>query len=222
MKKTILEKELELEVAKEKLLFHSNRVIYWPKQKTLFLSDPHFGKVSHFRKRGIPIPNQMMESNYTRLEESIEYYQPEAVIILGDLFHSVQNLEWELLKDFVESFEDILFKLVIGNHDILPKNEWHESKFEVHWEDLVVGPFILTHFPMEKPHKKYFNLAGHVHPGVRLSGGPGQGMKLPCFFFNGFQGILPAFGDFTGNYKLRPKSGDRVVVIAEDQLVLFE
>ena len=75
---------------------------------------------------------------------------------------------------------------------------------------------------MEVPHSKYYNLAGHVHPGVRLRGGPAQSVRLPCFYFNGHQGILPAFGNFTGNYKLKPKSGDKIIAIADQQLVLFE
>jgi metallophosphoesterase superfamily enzyme len=126
------------------------------------------------------------------------------------------------LKDFVDSFEDVHFQLVIGNHDILSKNEWYDSKFEVFYDQLIRPPFILTHFPLEIPHKKYYNLAGHVHPGVRLRGGPAQSVKLPCFFFNKHQGILPAFGDFTGSFKLKPKSGDQVIAIADQQLVLFE
>ena len=222
MKKQIIEKEVKLEVVGEELLFHTNRVMFWPEQSTLFLSDPHFGKVTHFRKRGIPLPNQLLEGNYRRLEESILYFKPRTVVILGDLFHSDQNLEWELLKDFVDSFDDVQFELVLGNHDILPKNEWYDSKFEVFWDELIKPPFVLTHFPMEYPHEEHFNLAGHLHPGVRLRGGPAQSVRLPCFYFNRYQGILPAFGDFTGNYRLRPKSGDRIIAIAEEQLILFE
>ena len=222
MKKTILEREAEIEIAGEKLLLYYLKVIYWPSKNTLFLSDPHFGKVSHFRKKGIPIPNKMLEKDYRRLEESILYFQPENVIILGDLFHSDENLEWELLKDFVDSFENVRFQLVIGNHDILSKNLWHDSKFEVFYDHLIYPPFILTHFPLEIPHHEYFNLAGHIHPGVRLSGGPAQSIKLSCFYFNKFQGILPAFGDFTGNFKLKPKAGDQVIAIADDQLIFFK
>lgn len=222
MKKQIIENELELEICGERLQFHSNRVMYWPAQKTLFLSDPHFGKVSHFRKRGIAVPNQMLEKDYIKLEESILHFNPDTVIILGDLFHSVQNLEWDLLKDFIESFQDIHFQLVIGNHDILSNNTWHDSEFEVFHDHLVNPPFILTHYPMEVAHKEYYNLAGHVHPGVRLRGGPGTSVRLPCFFFNHHQGILPAFGDFTGNFKMKPKKGDRIIAIADQQLIFFE
>ena len=210
-----------MQICGERLLFHYLKVMYWPAQKTLFLSDPHFGKVSHFRKKGIAVPNKMLEKDYDRFEKSIKQYNPSKVIILGDLFHSVHNLEWELLKDFIESFDDIRFQLVMGNHDILSKNQWHDSKFEIFKDSLIIPPFILTHYPMEEAHEQYYNLAGHIHPGVRLSGGPAQSLRLPCFYFNKFQGILPAFGDFTGNFKVKPRSGDRVIAIADKQLILF-
>jgi DNA ligase-associated metallophosphoesterase len=163
----------------------------------------------------------MLEKDYDRFEKSIKQYNPSKVIILGDLFHSVHNLEWELLKDFIDSFDDIRFQLVMGNHDILSKNQWHDSKFEIFKDSLIIPPFILTHYPMEEAHEQYYNLAGHIHPGVRLSGGPAQSLRLPCFYFNKFQGILPAFGDFTGNFKVKPRSGDRVIAIADKQLILF-
>jgi hypothetical protein len=31
--------------------------------------------------------------------------------------------------------------------------------------------------------------------------------------------ILPAFGDFTGTYSLKPKNGNRIFVIADDEVV---
>jgi uncharacterized protein len=31
--------------------------------------------------------------------------------------------------------------------------------------------------------------------------------------------VLPAFGEFTGTYTVQPKSGDRVFVVAENQVI---
>ena len=43
-----------------------------------------------------------------------------------------------------------------------------------------------------------FVLAGHLHPVCHLSGPARDAMRLPCFVSEPGQGILPAFGAFTG------------------------
>ena len=211
---------MHLEISDEILELSINKTIYWRRMKTLILSDPHFGKVSHFRKHGIPVPNRLMEINYRRLEESIDRYSPHRVIFLGDLFHSDQNEEWEFLKSFILSYHEIHFVLIIGNHDILEKQEFENCKLNM-MAQLTESPFIFTHYPLTKEVKEY-NLCGHLHPAVRLSGGPGQSARFPCFHFTASQGILPAFSEFTGNYKVKPKKNDKVVVVAEKKLILFQ
>jgi metallophosphoesterase superfamily enzyme len=57
-------------------------------------------------------------------------------------------------------------------------------------------------------------LSGHIHPCVRLSGKARNSMTLPCFWFAEKFGVLPAFGDFTGTYRVVPKKGDQVYVCA--------
>ena len=68
------------------------------------------------------------------------------------------------------------------------------------------------------PAEKY-NLAGHIHPCVRLRGAGRQRLRLPCFYFGDRQGILPAFGTFTGLGDVEVQNGDRVFVIADDRVV---
>ncbi len=202
------------------LVAHYHKVLFWEDENALFLSDPHFGKVNHFQKNGIFIPGKLLENNYQRLEEVIHQFNPNRIIILGDLFHSVQNQEWGLLKSFFEGYYEIEFHLILGNHDIIEKYELKQSRLIIH-KQLETGPFILTHFPIENYKKSKYNLAGHVHPGVRLKGSPGQSVKLPCFYFTYYQGILPAFGDFTGLFRIKPKKKDQIIAIAGQELIYF-
>jgi hypothetical protein len=46
-----------------------------------------------------------------------------------------------------------------------------------------------------------------------------QAITLPCFYFGKQQGLLPAFGAFTGIARIRPKKNDRVYVIAENKVM---
>jgi metallophosphoesterase superfamily enzyme len=87
--------------------------------------------------------------------------------------------------------------------------------------ELREGDLILTHEPMNEVPVGFYNLAGHLHPGVKLRGTGKQSVVLPCFYFSKHQGILPAFGSFTGIACLVPKKEDRVFVIAEDKIIAY-
>lgn len=213
--------EISIEISGDIFKAHSDRVLFWVKKNTLLVSDPHFGKVNHFRKNGIPVPGKLMEKNFHRLARSIDHFQPERVLFLGDLFHSDRNEEWELLKAFFEEFNEIKFELVLGNHDILSRYELEESGLKC-FDQLEEEPFIFTHFPIEDHSGPFYNLAGHLHPGVRLQGGPGQSARLPCFYLSKWNGVLPAFGDFTGSMRIKPKKNDRIIAIAGEELISFE
>ena len=85
--------------------------------------------------------------------------------------------------------------------------------------ELTIGKFILTHHPMEDVSPGYYNLAGHIHPGVCMYGRGKQALTLPCFYFGDHQALLPAFGVFTGLAKIRPAKNDKIFVILEDRIV---
>ena len=47
----------------ETLQLLPEKAIFWEKENTLFLADPHFGKAAAFRKVGIPIPETTSEDD---------------------------------------------------------------------------------------------------------------------------------------------------------------
>ena len=191
------------------------KAIYWPSEKALLIADSHLGKIRHFRKSGIAVPEEASYENMLNLETLIHNYRPEQVIFLGDLFHSEMNFEWLQFKSFLKKFNQLNFLLIQGNHDIL--HDVSYKSFEIHKTPLKYGPFLLSHEPEET--QDSYNLCGHIHPGVRLKGPGRQSMRLPCFFFGARQGILPAFGVFTGLHSLKPGSKDTVFVIAGDRVL---
>ena len=89
----------------------------------------------------------------------------------------------------------------------------------LHKEPLVHNNIVISHEPLEEIPEGLYNLAGHIHPGVRLVGKGRQGMTLSCFYFGERQGLMPAFGQFTGRYKIKPEPKDRVFVITENTLI---
>jgi len=204
-------------IAGAELILHHHKAIYWPKEDILIISDAHLGKADHFRKSGIAVPQQVNKTNIARIEYLINEFTPSRVIFLGDLFHSTLNAAWKTFEKLINQFEKIEFELVMGNHDILPQSLYDSSILRIYKEELIIPPFILTHIPLEEKHE-YYNLAGHLHPGVSLRGKAKQYLKLPCFYFSAWQGIVPAFGDFTGLYKMKPKDGDKIYVVSGENI----
>ncbi len=194
------------------------RALFWEAKKTVLLADLHFGKVNHFRKAGVPVPVKANEKNVEVLIEILQLTKPERVIFLGDLFHSHYNEEWEVFGQVLKNFPTVLFELVVGNHDILSDHQYQKLGIGMH-STLQLAPFLLTHHPVEGHEGDLYNLAGHVHPGVRLVGKGKQGLTLPCFYFGKQQGLLPAFGVFTGLARIVPKKDDHVFIIVENKIL---
>ena len=193
-----------------------DKAIYWKEEQALLIADPHIGKVTHFRKAGIAVPGQAAHENLWRLEQLIKCHDPKKIIFLGDLFHSEMNIEWLMFKELLHRYSSTRFLLVLGNHDILHHESYSGSSLEAHLS-IELGPYFITHEPEE--HLLLYNLSGHLHPGVRMVGKGRQSMRFPCFYFGQSNGILPAFGEFTGLHILQPKPDDEVFVITGNNVI---
>lgn len=193
------------------------KAIWWEEKSVLLLADLHLGKANHFRKAGVPVPHAPNSTNLDKLIGLLQAWKPSRVVYMGDLFHSHYNVEWEAFGQVLAHFPEITFDLIQGNHDIMSDYQYEKIRLNVYKEPVEMGNFVLSHEPMEV-HNKY-NLAGHIHPGVRMRGRGRQSVRLPCFFFGKTQGLLPAFGALTGTHPLKPKKGDEIFVIVEGKIV---
>jgi DNA ligase-associated metallophosphoesterase len=195
------------------------KAMFLPETNTLVIADIHLGKAMHFRKNGISIPPQSAEKDYMRLNALIERKQPQRIIVLGDLFHSTHNSEWNLFCEFVAYRSGIRFMLIIGNHDILDRNYYNKLCLEVIDHTLELQDLILSHEPLKKVPDGMVNVAGHIHPGFVLQGRGRQNIKLPCFYLLPNQLILPAFGSLTGLYRLEKVRNAEVFVVANERVI---
>jgi len=199
----------------EELIVDSDKILFWPKERILIVSDIHLGKAGHFRKHGLAIPQNVHLNDLKRLSQLIFVYEPLEVYFLGDLFHSDLNAEWTMFENWLLDFSMVKFTLILGNHDVLDKSVYDNSALYT-VEEAIRPPFSFTH---EKIISSLYNISGHVHPGIRLNGPARQSMSLPCFYFSKSFGIMPAFGGFTGIAKIKPKKNDVLFAIADDQIV---
>ena len=203
------------ELLGQRLTLIPEKGIFWEEKKYLILADVHLGKAGHFRKSGIPVSDLIHSKDLLILDRLIAKFQPEQVIFLGDLFHSDHNQGWEIFRRWMKAKAPLEFQLVLGNHDVLDKPNYLIPNLTV-VDRLVEPPFELTHIPEETT---LYNLAGHIHPAVRMTGKGRQSMRLPCFYFSANHGILPAFGHFTGTAKISIKKTDAVYAIADKTVV---
>ena len=207
---------LTIEIQQHRFLLHASGAIFWKDKNMLLISDVHLGKVAHFRKHGIAIPNETIFENFIRLTKVVNFFKPQSIVFLGDLFHSKINKEWDLFSRWTQSISAKIF-LIEGNHDIVAKYKYTDLQIEI-FKEWVVDGFLLTHYPEER--QGVYNFCGHVHPGIKLKGIGKQSLKLPCFFQSEKQLILPAFGEFTGNFYLTPRENDNVYAITKDEVIL--
>jgi uncharacterized protein len=201
-----------VEIAGEQLMLHPHRALWWARMRWLVVADLHLGKAAHFRKAGIPLPEGSDAVTLQRLDTLIQDFQPSMVILLGDLFHSAHNQQWEAFAFWCKA-QTVPIHLVLGNHDILADRRYQEACLTVHTDTIEEGPFVFTHEPADRPGT--YVIAGHVHPGVKLQGLVHGPMRLPCFLFGETQALLPAFGTSTGLFIMTPALSDRVFAVTD-------
>jgi DNA ligase-associated metallophosphoesterase len=188
--------------------------------RTLFVADFHLGKAASFRRAGIPMPSGTTADNVDRLERCLAGRSAGRVVFLGDFLHSAEGRAERTLERFAQwraARAGLELVLVRGNHDDRAGDPPAEWGFSCVSPGAVLGPFALVHEP--GPVRGRYALAGHIHPAARLSERGGQSVRLPCFWFGPRVGVLPSFGAFTGSALVRPRVGDQVFVVADDEVV---
>jgi DNA ligase-associated metallophosphoesterase len=197
------------------------RSVFWEEEKTLVVSDLHFGKTGHFRKAGIAIPQNVYKEDLQRLVSLLHHFGPRKLIVVGDFFHSHANVELDLFKKWRQDFASLEIELVMGNHDIL-HSKWYQEAGVKQWEkDLLLSPFYFTHEHCET-HPDAYTFCGHIHPGIILNGLGKQSLRFPCFYFGADHCILPAFSRFTGMYTIVPQKTDKVFALVEQSIISLQ
>jgi uncharacterized protein len=220
----------------QNFILHHHRVLFWQEEKALILSDLHIGKTNHFRKSGIAVPTNIIKEDMQRLIECIQFFKPQKIIIVGDLFHSIQNKEHEWLAKWRNDFAAIEFILVKGNHDIVDESWYTQNNITVEKNYLQINTIVFVHqVPSilsngEENEKELsedevkiassdYIIAGHIHPAVTIKGLGKQSLRFPCFYFTQKYLVLPAFGKFTGTYTVEPKKNEKAFAIVNNSVV---
>ncbi|WP_341837988.1 ligase-associated DNA damage response endonuclease PdeM [Chitinophaga pollutisoli] len=192
----------------------AGKAAFWEEERALIVADLHVGKAAHFRKAGIGVPANIVQDDLYRLQQLITKYNPERLIVVGDMFHSSENIEVQYFRIWRNQFPHIRFELVTGNHDIMDPAVYASLDVAL-MESLTLGGMYFVHDPKDRLSDggELYAVSGHIHPGVWMVGNGRQRLRLPCFYFGPEGAILPAFSAFTGTYCVEPDPSSEVFVI---------
>lgn len=209
---------LTVAVAGRPLQLWPERAAFDPESRSLLVADAHLGKAQAFRRLGVPVPGGTTADNLQTLSRLVERTGALGIVFLGDLLHARHGRSPAVLEAVAlwrSRHAGLDLRLVRGNHDSRagdPPPGWGVEVVDEPWP---LGPWALCHHPDPVPGT--YVLAGHLHPAVAVGRGVDR-LRLPCFHFGAEVGVLPAFGAFTGMHTIERAPGDRVCVIAQDEL----
>jgi DNA ligase-associated metallophosphoesterase len=211
---------LEIELANESVVLLPQRALLWPRERTLFVADAHFGKDAAFRAGGLAVPDGTTGETLAVLDALIVRHGVARIVFLGDFLHARAARTprtLDALAAWRATHPALDLTLVRGNHDRHAGDPPDPLGIAVMAEPHACGPFAACHLPAEVPGA--YALAGHLHPAYVVRGRAHQSARLPCFLLGERCGVLPAFGRFTGMAPVGSRSGDRVFVIADDNVL---
>jgi uncharacterized protein len=211
---------MTVDMAGETLKLLPQKAIHWPARSTLLIADPHWGKAAAFRAAGVGVSGEPLAADLARLSGILTSTRSTRLVILGDLFHARTGkspMVLETLAAWRKNHAEVEMTLVRGNHDRAAGDPPAALGIHCVPEPVAEPPFAFRHFPGETP--GLYSLAGHLHPAAVLRGRGRQVLRVPCFHFGAACGVLPAFGGFTGTATVAPAPGDRVIVIADGEVI---
>lgn len=203
-------------LADEELWLLADKAIYYPARRALLIADAHFGKAAAYRKLGQPVPHGTTGKPAAARQPAKRVPQ-RASDLSGDFLHAPESHAagtLAALKQWRAGRPTLPITLIRGNHDKRAGDPPAYLNIDVVPEPLIVGPFALQHEP--DPHPELHVLAGHVHPVYHLYGRGRQRLRLACYYIGTRVTLLPAFGEFTGGFRIRPAEDSSVYVTGGD------
>lgn len=143
------------------------------KTKTLVIADPHLGWETSLQNKGIHVPSQTQKL-LKKLLDILSKYQPDSLVILGDVKYTIIHSEFGEWHDIPEFFNHIkqhvsTISIIRGNHDanlesLLPNNIIMQPASGITIDD--VGLFHGHKWPSPTLLSCKTLIMGHLHPVV--------------------------------------------------------
>lgn len=185
----------------------NDRCLILDEGPTLVIGDLHLGYESALESEGMFIPRINTESVRNSLNRIIDEYEPERVVLLGDIKHDFKRSSYQAredVKNIVRLVMDAAEAIVIkGNHDNFLQTILSD-----------VGAVTLDYFDCMGYRLEHGHvdsglrpvIIGHEHPSVRIPGELNGAMKLQCYVVAPEEGVIviPPFSPFASGNDLNP------------------
>ncbi|MEF8840518.1 MAG: metallophosphoesterase [Haloarculaceae archaeon] len=169
-----------------------DRAVHLPETSTLVLADVHLGKDA---ASNVELRLGEHEDVTGRFAALVGRFEPEEVVVAGDLLHSFSTLPrgvMETLEELRTTAREVGARIVVtpGNHDTMLDELWKGPT----GSEYRVGDWLVTHGHEEPEGVADRYLVGHDHPAIEI-----EGRRQPCYLYGEgiYRGadvlVLPAF-----------------------------
>lgn len=207
-KSTEAVQEVIFENETESVFLDSRLALFDEKLNWLAISDLHYGYEVRRRAEGGLWPTWGRETIESRIEDLLDTYQPEWLILNGDIVDGAKSGCHEVV-DWLKELQARCGHLVLieGNHDrgsLLEK-----MSFVKYFQ---IGNFVFHHghLPLEPIRTDQVEVIGHLHPSFRFRDGAGLSMKLPALVQEEKRWIMPAFSPWAGGTTCPSEEGAKI------------
>lgn len=172
---------------------------------TLVIGDLHLGYERALEQDGLYLPRINTGSIRDALNDILSLYEPERVVLLGDVKHDFRRAgreESAQVREIINLIAEAAQVVVVkGNHDNYIQNIISDLGI------LAVDHIDVMGYRMEHGHEDTGHrpvIIGHEHPSVRIPGSVGGGMKIQCFVHAAKEGVIviPPFSPFSSGNDL--------------------
>ncbi len=165
---------------------------------SLAFADLHLGFESAMAEKGLFLPKFQFKYIREMVEKSIERYDPQRIIIVGDLKHQFsKNMpqEWGEVKEILQMISDRNPVIIRGNHDNYLRTILNRFGIKLN-EVYRIGRYTFAH-GHRAVDVRGFLVMGHEHPAIGLRDPVGGIAKFPCFVLGKNFLILPAMSVYS-------------------------
>ena len=174
----------------ENVILDSRLALIHTRERWLAIADLHFGYELSQRAAGSLVPLWGMDSIEQRLVALLDDFQPDRLLIVGDLVHDrAAGKEATALLARLSTRCEVI--AIAGNHD---RRLGGEIPFVDSWQ---TDRFHFHHGHCEAETSGKIQIIGHHHPAAALRDGAGLHLKLPALVQGKSCWILPAFSPWS-------------------------
>jgi uncharacterized protein len=172
-------------------------------QRMLVVADLHFGIEADLAAHGLHFKSRS-ERRLERLHTIIDRTKPDALVLLGDVKHSIPSLTWQEFHEMPKILESLRARLPLhvfpGNHDIGIERFLHEGEVKPKDGAVLDGVGYLHGHMIPSPALAgHLMVIGHHHPLLSLKDEVGCALQTPAYLRAGIDAKDPDGNILSGN-----------------------